>query len=80
MTPLTQQCNAEAGVQPPLSCVQALALVYSKGKRTHGDLQPKNVMLVQDSVKFVNWSASMAYGQGVPHLPLITVLMTACAA
>ena len=80
--PQIQQYNAEAGDPAPLSCVQALAQMYSQGKRSFGDLQPGNVMLVQDSVKFVNWSASMAQGQGVPHLPLIKTLIsvTACAA
>ena len=68
-----QQYNAKAGAQTPLLLVQALAQTYSHGKRTIGDLQPGNVMLVQDSVKVVDWSASMAQGQGAP---LITTLVS----
>ena len=80
--PQIQQHSTEAGCPTPLSCVQVLKQMYSQGKRTFADLQPGNVMLVQDSVKFVNWSASMAQGQGVPYLPLIKTLIsvTACAA
>ena len=65
-----QQYNA---AQTPLLLVQALAQTYSHSKRTIGDLQPANVMLVQDTVKFVNWSASTAQGQGAP---LITTLVS----
>ena len=60
--PPTQQYTAEAGAQPALSCVQAVPQVYRQGKRTVGDLQPANVMLLQDSLQFINWAASMAHG------------------